>query len=97
MNELCAAGCISDILNFDGIIVGAATLFIIWIFHPIVIKSEERFTKKVWPAFLLAGIASAMLSLYTGRLLSPILGVLSVTCLWCIIELDELDKKRARQ
>ena len=38
-------------MNFESIIIAAATFFIIGIFHPIVIKAEYYFSKKIWPVF----------------------------------------------
>lgn len=41
-------------LHFEGILVGAAALLLIGIFHPIVIWCEYYFSKKIWPAFFTA-------------------------------------------
>ena len=40
-------------MNFESIIIAAATFFIIGFFHPIVIKAEYYFSKKIWPVFLI--------------------------------------------
>ena len=43
-------------MQFNGLIIGVSVFLIIGIFHPIVIKAEYYFTKKIWPAFLIMGI-----------------------------------------
>ncbi len=81
-------------MNFEGIIVGLATFFIIGIFHPIVIKAEYHIGKKCWWAFLLAGIGFAVLSLFIDSLVwSTITGVTAFSCFWSIHELFEQEKR----
>lgn len=80
--------------NIQGIIVGFCTFIIIGLFHPIVVKSEYHFGKKVWPAFLIAGIIFIYFSLKVqSSIISPILSVLGFTCLWSIHELFEQEKR----
>ena len=43
-------------LNWEGVVVGAASLLVIGAFHPLVIWCEYRFTQRVWPVFLIAGL-----------------------------------------
>ena len=43
-------------LNLEGVVVGAASLLVIGAFHPLVIWCEYRFTQRVWPVFLIAGL-----------------------------------------
>ncbi|HAG44040.1 MAG TPA: DUF4491 domain-containing protein, partial [Clostridium sp.] len=75
-------------MNFQGIIIGLFSFLIIGIFHPIVIKGEYYFSKKIWPIFLLLGIIFIILSLnIKGQLLSALLGVTGFSCLWSIHEL----------
>ncbi|MCR5762580.1 MAG: DUF4491 family protein [Treponema sp.] len=38
-------------MNFESVIVGIASLVIIGIFHPIVIKAEYYFSARVWWLF----------------------------------------------
>ena len=81
-------------MNFTGIIIGAVSFLIIGIFHPIVIKTEYYFTKKVWPLFGLAGIALLLVSLtIQSDLYSPICAVVGITFLWSIQELFEQEKR----
>ena len=49
-------------MNFESIIIAAATFFIIGIFHPIVIKAEYYLGTKCWWMFALAGIIFIVLS-----------------------------------
>ncbi len=43
-------------MNWESIFIGLAAFVIIGVFHPIVIKGEYYFSKKIWPLFLIAGI-----------------------------------------
>ncbi|MBO8477406.1 MAG: DUF4491 family protein [Bacteroidetes bacterium] len=84
-------------LNFWGLAVGLATFFIIGMFHPIVIKAEYYFGKKCWWFFLVAGIVFALISLLVNNFMgSTILGVISFSCFWSILELFEQEKRVAK-
>ena len=80
-------------MNFESVIVGIASLVIIGIFHPIVIKAEYYFSARVWWLFALAGLGFILAALFTHRTLSYILAILGTTCLWCIIELFHQKKR----
>jgi hypothetical protein len=81
-------------MRFDGLLIGIAAFLIIGIFHPIVVKGEYYFTEKIWPLFLLAGIAALALSCFVQQtLLSSALGVLGCACLWSILELRRQTKR----
>ncbi len=81
-------------LNFWGLAAGLATFFIIGAFHPIVIKAEYYFGKGCWWVFLLAGIVFAVLSLLVANTFgATILGVISFSCFWSILELFEQEKR----
>ena len=85
------------ILNFDGVILGVITFFIIGIFHPVVIKCEYYFGVKIWPLFLILGIICGFFSLLSENfLISGILGILACVLLWCIRELKEQQKRVER-
>ena len=45
-------------LNWEGVVVGAASLLVIGAFHPLVIWCEYRFTQRVWPVFLIAACSA---------------------------------------
>jgi hypothetical protein len=81
-------------MRFDGLIIGIAAFLIIGIFHPIVIKGEYYFTEKIWPLFLLAGVAALVLSCFVRQTItSSVLGVFGCACLWSILELREQAKR----
>lgn len=84
-------------MNITGIIVGLATFLIIGVFHPIVIKAEYYLGTKCWWMFLLAGIASGVISLLADNLIiSTILGVTAFSSFWSILELIH-QKERVRK
>lgn len=81
-------------MNIDGIIIGLISFLIIGIFHPIVIKGEYYFSKKIWPVFLIAGIIFLIISLYIENpILTATLGVTGFSCLWSIKELVEQEER----
>lgn len=81
-------------MNFQGIITGIAVFLIIGIFHPIVIKSEFYFGKKVWPVFLIAGFVFIAFSLFIENLsVSAIMGVIGFSCFWSIHEIIEQEER----
>lgn len=82
---------------YEGLIIGFLAFFIIGVFHPIVIKGEYHFSKKIWPIFLAAGVIFLILScLVNGVLVSAALGILGFTCLWSIHEIIEQEKRVER-
>ena len=81
-------------MNIQGLIIGLAAFVIIGVFHPIVIKSEYHIGKKIWPVFLLVGIALIAVSLYVEHItLSAILGITGFSSLWSIHELVEQEER----
>ena len=84
-------------VNFQGVLVGAISFLVIGIFHPIVIKAEYHFGTKVWPVFLVVGLAVLALSLFfKSALESAILGVFGFSSLWGIREVFEQAKRVER-
>ena len=84
-------------MNFTGIIVGLATILIIGLFHPIVIKAEYYLGTKCWWVFLVAGIVFCILSIVVENLIaSTILGVTAFSSFWSIGELFE-QKQRVKK
>lgn len=80
--------------NYYGLVIGLAAFFIIGMFHPVVIKAEYYFGKRCWWVFLLAGLCFAVVSLLVeGFIGSTILGVISFSCFWSILELFEQEKR----
>lgn len=81
-------------MNFQGVIIGLAAFLIIGIFHPIVIKGEYHFGKKIWPIFLIAGIIFVILSvLIKDTVVSAIVGVIGFSCFWSIREIFEQEER----
>ena len=63
-------------MNFNGILIGVLTFFLIGLFHPIVIYAEYYFGSRCWPVFLLVGILCMILSVRMQEILwSVSLGV----------------------
>jgi hypothetical protein len=83
-----------SVMNFYGIIIGIMSFSIIGIFHPIVIKGEYYFGKKIWPIFMMAGITFIIISIFLrNQILSAFVGVLGFSCLWSIHELIEQEQR----
>jgi hypothetical protein len=81
-------------MNFQGLVIGIAAFAIIGVFHPIVIKAEYFFGKKVWPIFLFAGLLLIALSLFINNTtISAIAGISGFTSLWSIRELFEQEER----
>ncbi len=81
-------------MNFVGIIIGACTFLIIGVFHPIVIKAEYYFGTKIWPLFLVLGLACIIGALFVPiDLVSALLAVLGFSLLWSIHELFDQKKR----
>lgn len=81
-------------MNFQGIIIGIAAFLIIGILHPVVIKTEYHFGKKVWPFFLISGLICIGLSLFIENMApSTLLSILGFSLLWSIHELFEQEKR----
>jgi hypothetical protein len=81
-------------IHFWGLVVGLATLCIIGVFHPIVIKFEFYLGKKRWPLFLILGGAFLAVSVIVAdHTVSALMGILGFTCFWSIRELFEQEKR----
>ncbi len=75
-------------MNWFGVAIGATSFLMIGIFHPVVIKCEYYFTYKIWPLFLVGGLACCIGALLVSNaFFSSMLGVLGFTMLWSIGEL----------
>ena len=83
-------------LNFEGILIGIASLLIIGLFHPIVIKCEYYFSQRVWPLFLIAGLLLLAAALFVQGLFSILLALVGVACLWSIREIKEQAQRGAK-
>lgn len=78
----------------QGILVGFCSFLLIGLFHPIVRKAEYHFTKRIFPAFLLAGALCLTGAYFTAnQFVSSILGVAGFCCFWSVKELFEQEKR----
>lgn len=76
--------------NYTGLIIGLSTFLIIGLFHPLVIKGEFYFGKKIRWVFLIFGIFFLVLALYMeGVTASSLLGVTAFSCFWSVKEVNE--------
>jgi hypothetical protein len=81
-------------MYLHGLFAGFTALIIIGLFHPVVIKGEYYFGKKIWPLFLLAGFGLIIAAGFTSHIyLSTVLGITGFTCLWTIKELFDQEKR----
>ncbi len=81
-------------MYLQGIIIGLASFLIIGIFHPIVIKCEYYFGKKIWPFFLIFGILFILMSIFINiQILSAIIAVIGFSCIWSIHEIFEQEQR----
>ncbi|MDR0858700.1 MAG: DUF4491 family protein [Oscillospiraceae bacterium] len=81
-------------MHYTGILIGIASFAVIGIFHPIVTKGEYYLGKRIWPLFLVGGLASLAGAVFIGNVLqSAILAILGFTMFWSILELFEQEKR----
>lgn len=81
-------------MNYTGIVFGLLTFLVIGLFHPLVIKAEYYMGKKSWWLFLLLGMITLVLSLCAeNEYLSILLGVVSFSSFWSILEVFEQFKR----
>ena len=80
-------------MNFEAAIVGVASLFIIGIFHPIVIKAEYYFSVRIWWIFAVVGIGLLASALFVQGIFAYILALIGTASLWSIIELFHQKKR----
>lgn len=79
-----------DNLNYYGIALGVVSFLIIGIFHPLVIKGEYYFGKKMGGIFFVMGIVTTSFSLFIeNTFLSVCLGVFGFASFWGIKEVFE--------
>lgn len=81
-------------MNFEGILVGAATFIIIGICHPVVIKMEYHWGKESWWILAVVGLLFCVASVLSeGSTLSTILGACAFSCFWGIFEVFEQEER----
>ena len=80
--------------HWQGILVGLGCFLMIGLLHPVVIWGEYYFGKRIWPIFLLLGIACAICSGLTSNLVaSSLIAVLGFCFFWCILELFHQERR----
>jgi hypothetical protein len=81
-------------MYFEGLIIGLLTFAVIGVFHPVIIKCEYHFSDKIWPLFLLMGLAAVLLSCFVSqRILSAFLAIWGCSSFWSILELKKQTKR----
>ena len=84
-------------LNFYGIVIGAAVFLIIGVCHPLVIKLENHWGKNSWWVLAVAGACFCVLSLFVDSFtISTILGAAAFSCFWGIHETITQEKRVLR-
>jgi lysylphosphatidylglycerol synthetase-like protein (DUF2156 family) len=77
-------------MDFFGLLIGVATLFIIGLGFPLVMRGEYHFGYLAWPYMLGIGLLLVLLSLFVATdWLSALVGVLGATFVWGSTELKE--------
>ena len=77
-------------MNYFGLLTGIATLFIIGLGFPLVIRGERHFGYLWWPYMMGIGFISIFTSLFISiSWLSVVIGVLGATFVWGSTELKE--------
>ena len=81
-------------MNYHGVVTGTAAFLVIGLFHPIVIKAEFHFGKRIWPVFLAVGVAAVIISLFIDSLWgAAALGIVGFSSLWSIREIFEQTRR----
>ena len=84
-------------MHYQGILIGAATFLLIGSFHVVVIRCEYYFGKGIWPLFAVVGAGALIGSLFIAHtVLSILIAVFGITCLWTIKELFEQEQRVAK-
>jgi hypothetical protein len=84
-------------LNLSGLMVGAATFLIIVFGRWACIAGEYYFTKWLWIAFLIIGIASLAGALLIKNVIpASVLSIFGLTLLWGIHEIIEQEERVAK-
>ena len=82
-------------MNFIGVFLGALSFLIIGIWHPIVIKGEYYFGKKVCaPIFAVIGIACIIIALNVENVvLNTAISLFGFSALWGILEVKDQEER----
>ncbi len=81
-------------LNFFGFLTGLFSFIVIGLFHPVVIKLEYHFGKKIWWILFFPGVLLSVISLFfMNDTVSVLLGILGFALIWSARELIEQHKR----
>ena len=81
-------------LNIQGLVIGLCTFLIIGLFHPLVIKGEYYFGKRVNLAFLAGGILTLIGAFLCQTIFwAAILAIIAFSCFWSILEVNHQVKR----
>lgn len=81
-------------LNIEGLLIGLVTFLIIGLFHPLVIKGEYYFGKKINWAFGIFGVLSLLGALVCWSIFwSSILSIVAFSSFWSILEVNHQVKR----
>ena len=81
-------------MNLNGLLIGVSCFILIGLFHPIVIYTEYRFGKQLWPIFAVFGSTCITISFFLkDNTVSAIVSVLGFCLFWSIKELFEQEKR----
>ncbi len=77
-------------MNFFGFLLGIATLLIIGLGFPLVIRGERIFGYLCWPYMMSIGLLLIVISIFINiNWISAMIGVLGATFIWGSTELKE--------
>jgi putative acetyltransferase len=74
----------------QGVFIGLLSFCIIGLFHPLVVKTEYYFGKRVWWIFGISGLFFVVLSIWIASLFwSALSALFGFSCLWTVKEMFE--------
>jgi len=73
-------------INYSGPLIGLMAFFAIGLFHPIVVKIEYHFGRRVWLALLFIGLTLLGVSVFLSNILATIVGVFGAGLIWSSFE-----------
>lgn len=74
-------------MNWEALLIGVVAFVTIGVFHPVVVKLEYHFGKRIWWAVFFPGLILVVLSLVVKGYLSLVLGVIGFGCFWTTVEI----------
>jgi hypothetical protein len=81
-------------MHLYGILLGLVAFIIMGVLHPVVVKAEYYFTKKIWIVFLILGIIFSVTSVLVENIfISYTFGFLAFSFFFSILEVIEQEKR----